>query len=79
LKSGKYSAKERARLQRAFESFQSGQLTGAAMEFRKLLRNHPADTTLLSNLGTITLRLGNLREGVPFARSYSAASRKGRG
>src|SRR4051812_5602917 len=63
VKPTKFSAKQQARLQRAFTLFQSGQLVEAAAEFRVLLKDHPLDTTLLSNLGTVTLHLGDLGKG----------------
>jgi len=50
-------------LQQASGLYQSGQLAEAARLYKKLLKRFPTDPDLLTDLGTILLRMGNTEEG----------------
>jgi protein O-GlcNAc transferase len=51
-------------IQDALKLHQSGQLDTAETQYRKLLKLLPNNTTLLTNLGTMSLQKGKLEEGV---------------
>ena len=56
--------KQSKMIQGALTLHQSGQLDAAETQYRKLLNLLPNNTTLLTNLGTISLQKGKLEEGV---------------
>ena len=56
--------KQSKMIQGALTLHQSGQLDAAETQYRKLLNLLPNNTTLLTNLGTISLQKGKLKEGV---------------
>ena len=56
--------KQNKMIQGALTLHQSGQLDAAETQYRKLLNLLPNNTTLLTNLGTISLQKGKLEEGV---------------
>lgn len=58
------SNQQNPQLQKAVALHQSGKLNEAAILYKKLLQFLPKNTTILTNLGTITFEQGRLAEGV---------------
>ena len=62
------SEKEVQQLHETFALHQQGQLAEAVRGYKKLLRKHPSNPLLLTNLGVIECRLRNLEEGLRLLR-----------
>ena len=56
--------KQNKMIHEAIALHQSGQLDAAETQYRKLLKDLPSNTDLLTNLGTIALQKGKLEDGV---------------
>ena len=55
-----------ALLDQAISFYQAGQLPEAIVIFKHMLLNSPNDTGLLTNLGTLSLQVGNFEESLAF-------------